>query len=108
MSGVGFLLIVVVISVAGSLLVWLRNRQPNDPLSSVDEFEREMQALGTTPPAVADGHLEPQPRRRMNTVNIRPQEAGAGSAAEDGTGEGADRPDDDRHDGGSGPMGGRS
>ena len=105
MSGVGFLMIVVVISVVGSLIVWLRNRQPNNPLSSVDEFEREMQALGTTPPAVADGHFEARPRRRMNTVNIRPQDRGAdaGSVSDESASDGSER-----HDDRSDPAGGRS
>ncbi|MBU6328899.1 MAG: hypothetical protein KGR18_02975 [Acidobacteria bacterium] len=76
MSGIGFLLIVVVIFVVGSISVWLRNRQPTNPLASVDDFEREMQALGT-PHVVADGQYEPQPRRRMNTVSIRPMEPAA-------------------------------
>lgn len=74
MSGMGFLMIVVVITVVGSVIVWLRHRQPNNPLASVDDFEREMQALGTTPPAVADGHFEPRPRSRMNTVSVRPRD----------------------------------
>jgi hypothetical protein len=85
-SGVGFLLIVVVISVVGSIIVWLRNRQPTNPLSSVDEFEREMQALGTTPPAVTDGQFRPQPRRPMNTVNVRPQDGSTAQSAEDAGG----------------------
>jgi hypothetical protein len=71
-SGVGFLMIVVVVFAIGLLFVWLRNRQPNNPLGSVGEFEREMQALGTTPVAVAGDHVEPPPRTPMNTVNIRP------------------------------------
>ncbi len=74
MSGIGFLMIVVVVFVVGSLIVWLRNRQPNNPLGSVGEFEREMQALGTTPAAVAGDHVEPTPRIPMNTVNIRPND----------------------------------
>ncbi len=72
MSGMSFLLIVVVISVVGSIFVWLRNRQPNDPLSSVGDFQREMEALGSTPPAVVEGGLEVKPVHRVNTVQIRP------------------------------------
>ena len=71
MSGVGFLMIVVVISVVGSVVVWLRNRQPNDPLSSVGDFQREMQALGSTPPVAVEGSFEPKPRTRVNTVQLR-------------------------------------
>lgn len=72
MSGVGFLMIAVVIAVIGSVIVWLRHRQPNNPLASVGDFEREMQALGTKPPTVADGQLEARPRSPMNTVSVRP------------------------------------
>jgi hypothetical protein len=74
MSGIGFLMIVVVITIVGSAIVWLRHRQPTNPLASVDDFQREMQALGTTPPAVADGHLEARPRSPMNTVSVRPKD----------------------------------
>ncbi|MCD9625602.1 hypothetical protein [Rhabdothermincola salaria] len=48
-GGVGFLLIVVVITVVGSLVLWLRNRKPTTYMSSVDEFQQEMQALGRDP-----------------------------------------------------------
>jgi len=75
MSGVGFLMIVVVISVVGSIIVWLRNRQPNDPLSSVSDFQREMDALGTTSPVVPAGGFEAKPVRRVNTVHVRPNTA---------------------------------
>jgi hypothetical protein len=74
MSGVGFLMIVVVISVVGSIIVWLRNRQPNDPLSSVGDFQREMQALGSTPPSAVDGPFEAKPTKRVNTVQLRSNE----------------------------------
>jgi len=75
MSGVSFLMIVVVISVVGSIIVWLRNRQPNDPLTSVSDFQREMDALGTTPPVVPAGGFEAKPVRRVNTVHVRPNTA---------------------------------
>jgi hypothetical protein len=77
MSGVSFLLIVVVISVVGSIIVWLRNRQPNDPLSSVSDFQREMDALGTTSPVVPEGGFEAKPVRRVNTVHVRPNTVAA-------------------------------
>ena len=44
MSGVAFLLIAVVVS-----LVWIRNRKPTHFMSSVDDFQREMDALSTPP-----------------------------------------------------------
>ncbi len=49
MSGLAFLLIVVVVTVVGSLIVWLRHRKPTHFMSSVDDFQREMQALGKPP-----------------------------------------------------------
>ena len=55
-SNVGFLLIVVVVSVLGSLWLWFRNRKPTTTMSSVESFQREMQALGRPP--------EPGPGRR--------------------------------------------
>ena len=51
MSGLGFLLIVVVITLVGSLIVWLRHRKPTHFMSSVDDFQREMDALGRPPGA---------------------------------------------------------
>jgi len=49
MSGVGFLLIVVVVSVVGGFVVWLRHRRPQKFMHSLDEFQREMEALGNPP-----------------------------------------------------------
>ena len=49
MSGVGFLLIAVVVSLVGSTIVWIRNRKPTHFMSSVDDFQREMDALSTPP-----------------------------------------------------------
>ena len=80
-------MIAVIISLVGSVIVWLRHRQPNDPLGSVDDFQREMQALGSTPPSVADGPFEVRPRGRMNTVSLRPNDPlsdGAVGAVADG------------------------
>ncbi len=45
MSNVSFLLIVVALSVVGCTIVWLRHRKPRTFMSSVDEFQREMDAL---------------------------------------------------------------
>ncbi len=49
MSNAGFLLIVVVISVVGSLYLWLRTRKPTSFMSSIEEFQREMGALARDP-----------------------------------------------------------
>ena len=55
MSGLAFLLIVVVVTVVGSLIVWLRHRKPTHFMSSVDDFQREMDALGRSPGTTGRG-----------------------------------------------------
>ena len=55
MSGLAFLLIVVVVAVVGSLIVWLRHRKPTHFMSSVDDFQREMDALGRPPGSPSKG-----------------------------------------------------
>ncbi len=45
MSGAAFLLIAVVLSLVGSIVIWLRARQPVRWDSGIDEFNRNMQAL---------------------------------------------------------------
>ena len=55
MSGLGFLLIVVVVTLVGSLIVWLRHRKPTHFMSSVDDFQREMNALGRSPGTTGKG-----------------------------------------------------
>ncbi|MGZ4692946.1 MAG: hypothetical protein ACXWBN_21090 [Acidimicrobiales bacterium] len=57
MSNAGFLLIAVAGIVAGSLAVWALNRKPKTFMSSIDDFSREMKALGRD----SD---EPHPTRR--------------------------------------------
>jgi hypothetical protein len=57
MSGnVAFLLIAVAIAVVGSLIVWYRYRKPKTFMSSINDFAREMDALGREPGT-------PEPRR---------------------------------------------
>lgn len=48
-SNVGFLLIPVVVALVGSVWLWARNRKPTTTMSSVESFQREMQALGRPP-----------------------------------------------------------
>lgn len=67
-SGVGFLLIAVAVSLVGSLIVLLRHRKPTHFMSSVDEFQREMEALSTppvpsSPPRPVRGVQEAEKRR---------------------------------------------
>jgi hypothetical protein len=45
-SNAGFLLIAVAGIVAGSIAVWALNRKPKTFMSSIDDFSREMKALG--------------------------------------------------------------
>ena len=46
MSNAAFLLIAIGLSVVGSVLIWLLNRKPKTFMSSIDDFSREMKALG--------------------------------------------------------------
>lgn len=56
-GSVAFLVVAVLASVVGSFVLWLRHRQPTTFTSSIDEFQREMQALAREPSA-------PDARRR--------------------------------------------
>lgn len=49
-SGLIFLLAALTLSVVGSLVLWLRHRQPTSLDQGIDDFSREMQALA--PPSV--------------------------------------------------------
>lgn len=50
MSGLFFLLAALGLSVVGSLVLWLRQRQPTSFDQGIEDFSREMRALA--PPAV--------------------------------------------------------
>jgi len=56
MTGLAFLLVALGLSVLGSLLLWLRHRQPTSLTSGISSFRREMQALSPERPV--------SPRRR--------------------------------------------
>lgn len=47
LANVAFLLGAVALSLIGSLALWLHNRRPSSFGSSIDEFQREMHALGS-------------------------------------------------------------
>jgi hypothetical protein len=64
-SNAGFLLIAVAGIVAGSFAVWALNRKPKTFMSSIDDFSREMKALGRD----AD---EPHPSRRRKRTTQPP------------------------------------
>jgi hypothetical protein len=68
MSGVAFLLLAVVVAAIGSLRVWIRPRKPSHVMASVDDFQREMDALSTppvpsTPPRPVRGVQDAEKRR---------------------------------------------
>jgi hypothetical protein len=44
-GGLAFLLIAVVVSVVGTLVIWMRNRGSTSVDHGVEEFQREMRAL---------------------------------------------------------------
>ena len=68
MNNAVFLLAAVGASVIGSIVLWLRQRTPRDSMSSIDDFRREMQALGHQP-----GEAPPErPRRRVRPEPIIP------------------------------------
>jgi len=50
MANAAFVLIAVGVSAIASLLLWLTHRRPRTFMSSIDEFQREMNALSQTDP----------------------------------------------------------
>ena len=61
MSGLVFLVVALLLSVVGSLALWLRHREPTSVERSVEDFSREMHALAPPRPPGAD---PPRPERR--------------------------------------------
>lgn len=49
MSQLAYLLGAVALSALGALVLWLRHRKPKTFMSSIQEFQREMGALGGEP-----------------------------------------------------------
>jgi hypothetical protein len=81
MGNLVFLLGAIALSVVGSIVLWLRHREPTSFMSSIDDFQREMTALsGERPP----GELDPS---RPPVGPLRPA-AGRGPAPRDATGRG--------------------
>jgi CHASE3 domain sensor protein len=54
MGPLAFLLVAVVLSVAGLLVLWARHREPDTAESSIEEFERTRQALSVRREAARD------------------------------------------------------
>ena len=55
MSGVVFLGIAVVVSVVGTIVLWARNRKPDTPDASIEEFRSKMAALSDESPESPSG-----------------------------------------------------
>lgn len=45
MNALVFLALAVGVSVVGTIVLWLRNRQPDTPDASIEEFRSKMRAL---------------------------------------------------------------
>jgi hypothetical protein len=45
MSSLIYLLVALLLSIAGSLILWLRHRKPHSLESGIDAFTRELKAL---------------------------------------------------------------
>jgi hypothetical protein len=76
MSNAAFLLLALGLSVVGSLLIWLLNRKPKTFMSSIDDFSREMKALGRDTDEPPSGRRrrrpsEPSPARRSDPTEER-------------------------------------
>ena len=61
MSNAAFVLIAVGLSVLVSLVIWLFSRKPQTFMSSIDDFEREMRALGGEAPVGRSGRRRRRP-----------------------------------------------
>ena len=55
MSGLLFLGIAAALSVIGTLVLWARNRKPDTPDASIEEFRSKMAALSEEAPAERTG-----------------------------------------------------
>ena len=55
MSGVVFLGIAAVLSAIGTIVLWARNRKPDTPDASIEEFRSQMAALSEDSPEPRSG-----------------------------------------------------
>ena len=65
-----YLLVPLLIVLAASLVMWMRNRQPTSLQSGVDDFRREMQAL--SPEALRSQRQHPDARSPADESLDRP------------------------------------
>jgi hypothetical protein len=100
-SNAAFVLIAIAVIIVVSVLLWLLNRKPQTFMSSIDDFEREMKALGGEP---GRGTGAGRQRRRAISPSARTVVPGSGtgvhpldeSPAGAGIGEPLDGAGDDR------------
>jgi hypothetical protein len=69
MSNAAFVLIAIGLSVVVSFVIWLASRKPQTFMSSIDDFEREMRALGRD--SGPSRHGRHRPRRRAPGLDPR-------------------------------------
>jgi hypothetical protein len=67
-----YLLVPLLIVLAASLVMWMRNRQPTSLQSGVDDFRREMQALS---PETLRAQGQRPPERQPPAERQRPAES---------------------------------
>jgi hypothetical protein len=102
-SNAAFVLIAVAVIIVVSVLLWLLNRKPQTFMSSIDDFEREMKALGGETNKPANGSTASRQRRRAISPSVRRPGASAEGAA-DPTEPGPDDPTDPRAEGATRPS----
>ncbi len=78
MSNAAFVLIAVAVIIVVSVLLWLLNRKPQTFMSSIDDFEREMKALGGETSKANRGGPPVRQRRRAISPSARHPGAEAG------------------------------
>ena len=81
MSILVYLLVPLLIVLAASLVMWMRNRQPTSLQSGVDDFRREMQAL--SPEALRSQRQRPDARSPVDESLDRPPRSPRSSAPGD-------------------------
>jgi hypothetical protein len=76
-SNAAFVLIAIGVIIVVSVLLWLLNRKPQTFMSSIDDFEREMKALGGE--GNKGGPANRTRRRTISPSSRRPSNGPAGS-----------------------------
>jgi hypothetical protein len=71
MSNAAFVLIAVAVIIVVSVLLWFLNRKPQTFMSSIDDFEREMKALGGETNKATKSAATGRQRRRAISPSAR-------------------------------------